>query len=203
MPRARIGGVVADGRDGSAGEFSFGEILRFAVGGDDRGLLVWLFAVPMTVPLLLGRGWRLEQSVRLWMVAVLSWAVALAAQRGTLPFGLPDLHLLLAPAAGAVAGLCGMAVLSIEHDLRFSHFGWRQALVPVTVAASLLLATGSIGSLEDGRWGLVGGDHPFGAALRATGPVGRLPRPVDRCARVPGCRGAQPGSRCRLGDDSR
>ena len=162
-------GVVADGRDGSAGEFSFGEILRFAVGGDDRGFLVWLFAVPMTVPLLLGRGWRLEQSVRLWMVAVLSWAVALAAQRGTLPFGLPDPHLLLAPAAVAVAGLCGMAVLSIEHDLRFSHFGWRQALVPVTVAASLLLAMGSIGSLEDGRWGLVDGDHH--SALRFEPPV--------------------------------
>ena len=162
-------GVVADGRDGSAGEFSFGEILRFAVGGDDRGVLVWLFAVPMTVPLLLGRGWRLEQSVRLWMVAVLSWAVALAAQRGTLPFGLPDMHLLLAPAAVAVAGLCGMAVLSIEHDLRFSHFGWRQALVPVTVAASLLLAMGSIGSLEDGRWGLVDGDHH--SALRFEPPV--------------------------------
>ena len=161
--------VVADGRDGSASEFSFGEILRFAVGGDDRGFLVWLFAVPMTVPLLLGRGWRLEQSVRLWMVAVLSWAVALAAQRGTLPFGLPDLHLLLAPAAVAVAGLCGMAVLSIEHDLRFSHFGWRQALVPVTVAASLLLAMGSIGSLEDGRWGLVEGDHH--SALRFEPPV--------------------------------
>ena len=160
---------VADGRDGSAGEASFGEILRFAVGGSDPGWMVWLFAVPMTVPLLLGRGWRLEQSVRLWMVAVVAWAVALAAERGTLPFGLPDLHLLLAPAAVSVAGLCGMAVLSIEHDLRFSHFGWRQALVPVTVAASLLLAVGSIGSLEDGRWGLVPSDHH--SALRFEPPV--------------------------------
>ncbi len=162
-------GVVADGRDGSAGQVSFGEILRFAVGGDDPGSLVWLFAVPMTVPLLLGRGWRLEQSVRLWMVAVVSWAVALAAQRGVLPFGLPDLQLLLAPAAVSVAALCGMAVLSIEHDLRFSYFGWRQALVPLTVVASLLLAVGSISSLEDGRWGLVAGDHH--SALRFEAPV--------------------------------
>ena len=160
---------VADGRDGSAGVVSFGEILRFAVTGSDPGWLVWLFAVPMAVPLLLGRGWRLEQSVRLWMVAVVAWAVALAAERGMLPFGLPDLHLLLAPAAVAVAGLCGMAVLSIEHDLRFSHFGWRQALVPVTALASLLLAVGSIGLLEDGRWGLVASDHH--AALRFEAPV--------------------------------
>ena len=138
---------------------SYDEILRFAVGGTDPGSLVWLFAVPMAVPLLLGRGWRLEQSVRLWMVAVVAWAAALAAERGVLPFGLPDLHLLLAPAAAAVAGLCGLAVLSVEHDLRFSHFGWRQALVPVTVAASLVLAAASVGSLEDGRWGLVASDH--------------------------------------------
>ena len=162
-------GFVADGRDGSAGVVSFPEILRFAVGGNDTGTVVWLFAVPMTVPLLLGRGWRLEQSVRLWMVAMVAWAVALGAERGVVPFGLPDLHLLLAPAAVSVAGLCGMAVLSIEHDLRFSHFGWRQALVPVTVAASLLLVVSSIGSLEDGRWGLVPSDHH--SALRFEPPV--------------------------------
>ncbi len=162
-------GFLADGRDGSAGAVSFVEILSFAIGASDPGWIVWLFALPMAVPLLLGRGWRLEQSVRLWMVAIVAWAVALAAQRGVLPFGLPDLHLLLAPAAVAVAGLCGMAVLSIEHDLRFSHFGWRQALVPVTVAASLLLAVGSIGSLEDGRWRLVASDHH--SALRFEPPV--------------------------------
>ena len=160
---------LADGRDGSAGVVSFSEILSFAVGGTDPGWIVWLFALPMAVPLLLGRGWRLEQSVRLWMVAMVAWAVALAAERGVLPFGLPDLHLLLAPAAVAVAGLCGLAVLSIEHDLRFSHFGWRQALVPVTVAASLVLAVGSISSLEDGRWRLVASDHH--SALRFEPPV--------------------------------
>ena len=162
-------GFVADGRDGSAGMVSFAEILRFAVGGIDPGPMVWLFAVPMAAPLLLGRGWRLEQSVRLWMVAIVAWAVTLGAERGVVPFGLPDRQLLLAPAAVAAAGLCGMAVLSIEHDLRFSHFGWRQALVPVTVAASMLLAATSIGTLEDGRWGLVGSDHH--ASLRFEPPV--------------------------------
>ena len=84
--------LVADGRDGSAGVVSFGEILQFEVGGIDAPSLVWLFALPMSVPLLLGRGWRLEQAVRLWMVAVVAWGVALAAERGVLPFGLPDLH---------------------------------------------------------------------------------------------------------------
>ena len=161
-------GLVADGRDGSAGAVSFAEILRFAVGPDDPGSLMWLFAVPMAVPLLLGRGWRLEQAVRMWMVALAAWALALASQRGALPFGLPDLQLLLAPAAVAVAALCGIAVLSIEHDLRFSHFGWRQALVPITVVASLLLVVARVGVLETGSWGLVERDHH--AALRFEPP---------------------------------
>ena len=160
---------IADGRDGSAGAVSFAEMLRFAVGPDGGGSLTWLFAVPMIVPLLLGRGWRLEQAIRLWAVALAAWALALVAQRGMLPFGLPDLQLLLAPAAVAVAALCGMAVLSIEHDLRFSHFGWRQALVPVTVAALLVLAFGRVTVLETGGWGLVERDHH--AALRFEPPT--------------------------------
>ena len=151
--------AVADGRDGSAGTVSFGELLRFAVGPHDPGARVWLFALPMAVPLLLGRGWRLEQAVRLWLVAVASWALALAAQRGDLPFGLPDVQMLLAPAAVAVAALCGVAVLAVEHDLRFSHFGWRQALVPLVAAASLVLVAGSVSLLDSGRWGLAAADH--------------------------------------------
>ena len=161
--------AVADGRDGSPGLASFGEILRFAVGPHDSGARVWLFALPTVVPLLLGRGWRFEQAARLWMVAIVSWALALAAQRGDLPFGLPDLQMLLVPAAVSVAALCGLAVLSVEHDLRFSHFGWRQALVPVVAVASLLLAAGSVGLLDSGRWGMAAADHH--STLRFEPPV--------------------------------
>ena len=156
--------VFSDGRDGTAGSITFTELLRFDVGPHDPGAAVWLFVLPMLVPLLLGRGWRLEQSVRFWMVAIAAWGLALAAQTGALAVGLPDPQLLLAPAAAAVAALCGMAVLSIEHDLRFSHFGWRQALMPLTAAAAILLVLGSIGQLETGRWNLASSGH--GPSLR-------------------------------------
>lgn len=164
--------VIADGRDGSAGTTSFAEILRFAVGPDDPGWRAWLFAAPMAVPLLLGRGWRLEQAVRFWMVALAAWALALAAQLGLLPLGLPDLQLLLAPAAVSAAALCGMAVVSVEHDLRFNHFGWRQALVPVALVASLLVSAGSVGLLETGRWGLVTSGHRGGLGLESQALAG-------------------------------
>ena len=109
--------------------------------------------------LLLGRGWRLELAIRLWGVAVAAWGVAFAAQWGVVPIGLPDPHLLLAPTAAAVAALCGTAVLAVEHDLRFARFGWRQALLPVMVVAAVLATLPSVLLLNDGRWGLVRGDH--------------------------------------------
>ena len=151
--------LFADGRDGSAMSVSLSEILTFTVGPNDKGLRVWFLFIPMFLPLLLGRKWRFDQSVRFWMVALVSWGLAFASQHGILGVGLPDVHLLIAPAAAAAAGLCGMAVLSVEHDLRMSHFSYRQFLVPIAAAGLVLLAMGTIGILEDGRWGLVGRDH--------------------------------------------
>lgn len=150
---------AADGRDGSAGALSLAELLRFEVGPSGSGLRMWLLFAPMVLPLLLGRGWRLEQAVRLWMVAMTAWALAFAAQQGMLFFGLPDVHLMLAPAAIAASGLCGMAVLTVEHDLRMTHFGWHHGLVPITAVAALLMTIGGVGLLEDGRWGLARSDH--------------------------------------------
>ena len=151
--------MLADGRDGSPGSLSLAQLLRFAAGPEDPGLRVWLLAAPMLLPLLIGRGWRLEQSVRFWMVALTAWGLALAAQQGVLGIGLPDVHLLLAPAAAAVAALCGMAVLAVEHDLRSARFGWRHALVPITAAAAVLTAAAGVGLLEDGRLGLARSHH--------------------------------------------
>lgn len=151
--------LFADGRDGSAMSVSLSEILSFTVGPSDKGLRVWFLCIPMFLPLLLGRNWRFDQSVRFWMVALVSWGLAFASQHGMLGVGLPDVHLLIAPAAAAAAGLCGMAVLSVEHDLRMSHFSYRQVLVPIAAAGLALLAMGTIGILEDGRWGLASRDH--------------------------------------------
>ncbi len=169
---AVLAGQVADGRNGSAGFVSFVDLLRFAVGPDRPSPLVGLLAVPAVAPLLIGRGWRLELAIRLWMVALASWGLALASQRGLIGFGLPDVGLLLAPAAAAVAGLCGVAVLAVEHDLRFARFGWRQALLPVMIVASVLAALPGLGLLIDGRWGLVRSHHGEGIGLASPAEVG-------------------------------
>ena len=169
---AALAGMAADGRNGSAGELSFADLLRFAVGPDEPSSLVSLLAVPAAIPLLVGRGWRLEMAVRLWMVALVSWGLALTAQRGLIPVGLPDAPVLLAPAAAALAGLCGLAVLTVEHDLRLARSAWRRVLMPATAAAVALAVLPAVPLLFDGRWGLARSHHGDALVLEAPAEVG-------------------------------
>jgi GT2 family glycosyltransferase len=146
--------VFAGGRTGSAATVSLQELTRFSVGPTATDPLVWLLGVACLVPLLLGRSWRFDLGVRLWTVALSAWGVALVASRGLLDFGLAEPALLIAPAAAAVAGLLGLAVVTVEHDLRRSGFGWRQALVPVALVAAAVGSLPTLGLIETGRWGL-------------------------------------------------
>ncbi|MDG1410157.1 MAG: glycosyltransferase family 2 protein [Acidimicrobiales bacterium] len=146
--------VFAGGRTGSASTVSLQELTRFSVGPDATEPLVWLLGVSCLVPLLLGRSWRFDLGVRLWTVALSSWGVALVASRGLLDFGLADPALLIAPAAAAVAGLLGLAAVTVEHDLRRAGFGWRQTLVPVALVAAVAGSLPTLGLIESGRWGL-------------------------------------------------
>ena len=149
----------ADGRTGDASTEPLTDLLRFAIGPDSAALFTWAFAIPMTVPLLVGRAWRFELAVRLWFVALVAWALALIAVHGVLPFGVPEPGVLVAPAAIAVAALCGVCVSAIEHDLRREGLGWRQVFVPVVVGAAVIAALPGIGGIADGRWGLGRGGY--------------------------------------------
>ena len=146
--------VFAGGRTGAASTVSLQELTRFSVGPIASDRLVWLLGAGCAVPLLLGRAWRFDLAVRLWTVALCSWGLALVSARGLFEFGLTDPALLIAPAAAAVAGLLGLAVVSAEHDLRRAGFGWRQALVPVALVAAIIGSLPTAGLIESGRWGL-------------------------------------------------
>ena len=149
----------ADGRTGDASTEPLTDLLRFAIGPDSAAFFTWAFAIPMTVPLLVGRAWRFELAVRLWFVALFAWALALIAVHGVLPFGVPEPGVLVAPAAIAVAALCGVCVSALEHDLRHDGFGWRQVVLPVVIGAAVVAALPGIGGIADGRWGLGRGGY--------------------------------------------
>jgi len=150
---------------------SLAELLRFQIGPMGAGPLGWAILVPGVLPLLIAREERLAWAVRGWTLAVASWGLAWAAERGDLPFALPSPDLLLAPAAAGLALAAAMGVVAFQVDLPGYRFGWRQlasALAALGLAASVIPV---LGESIQGDWSMPGGDHR--RALRFIDEEGR------------------------------
>ncbi|HWE54983.1 MAG TPA: glycosyltransferase [Acidimicrobiales bacterium] len=150
---------------GAAGRLGLGQILRFHTGPFGSGWWEWLILIAAALPLLVGREWRLEWAARLWVMALVCFAVAWAGRRGWVT-PLP-LDVVLAPAAAALAGSAALGVAAFEQDLPGYNFGWRQAAAGL---AGLALAVSSLpwfAAVGGGRWNLPSAD--------ATGPLAFLP----------------------------
>src|SRR5947208_6419664 len=63
---------------GPAGRLGLGQALRFDTGPVGHCALGWALLVVAALPLIIGRGWRLEWAARLWTVAIVffwwTWA---------------------------------------------------------------------------------------------------------------------------------
>ena len=146
----------------------WGEVIRFAIGPVAQSPLVWLLVAGAAMPLVLGRALRLVWASRLWVMALGSWGLALAASRSDLGRFTPSESVVLAPAALAVAACIGLGISAFENDLTGRVFGWRQvvsAVAVVFVAVGLLpVAAGAVG----GRWGLPssGAEQPLAFLAR-------------------------------------
>ncbi len=148
--------VVSGGRSAgaSANASPLADILRFDAGTAAVSPLLWLLAPAALLALLVGSAWRFELAVRLWCVAGVGWALAFVAARGAVPFSLGDPALLLAPAAAAVAGLCGLGVVSVEHDLRRTRLGLGSVAAAVAALGAIGAAVPALALVETGRWDL-------------------------------------------------
>ncbi|HXN62512.1 MAG TPA: glycosyltransferase family 2 protein [Acidimicrobiales bacterium] len=155
----------------------WGEVIRFAIGPVAQSPLVWLLVAGAAMPLVLGRGVRLQWAARLWVMALGSWVLALAASRGELGHFTPSEPVVLAPAALAVAACIGLGISAFENDLTGRVFGWRQVVSVVAVVfvgvGLLPVAAGAVG----GRWGLpsTGAEQPLAFLTRpSTAGVARV-----------------------------
>jgi len=154
-------GVLGDGWVAIAGvplaggdDRGLDQLARFATGPFGAGALVLGWWVVAAVALVITDGWRFAWAVRAATVAVVFEAVALAADRGIVPFALGPVETLLAPAAAALALLVGCGAVGAELDVRGRRLGWRQ---PLTLAATVLLfvaALPAVTATADGRWKL-------------------------------------------------
>lgn len=148
--------ALAGGRAAIGGTSSFTRILRFESGPFGAAPLGWAFLVAAALPLLIGRGWRLEWAVRCWAVALVSWGTIWAGQEGWINVALPPIEVLLAPAAVGLALAAALGVAAFEVDLPSYKFGWRQA---ASVVAALAVVAGLlpvVGAAFGGRWKVPG-----------------------------------------------
>jgi hypothetical protein len=104
------------------------------------------------LPLVIGRGWRLEWAARLWVVAIVFFWLTWAGLRGWIP-ALPA-EVSLAPAAAALAGSCALGAVAFELDLPGYRFGWRQLAAAAAGVALAVTAVPMLIASGQGRWHL-------------------------------------------------
>lgn len=129
-----------------------GGLLRFAVGPNATGPLSWLLPAAAVVPVLVARAGRFSLTSRLAGIALVAFGIALLSSRGGIGSFAPDLFVVLAPAATAVAAMVGLGLAAFELDLPGFGFGWRQGVVLVGVAAALVGLVPLVADSVNGRW---------------------------------------------------
>ena len=130
------------------------QLLRFQTGWLGAAPLGWAFLVAGSLPLLIGTRWRFSWAIRMWVVALVSWAVAWAASQGWLGSASPPPGMLLAPAAAAIALCAGMAWVACERDLRRYKMGWRHVASALAMVGAVAAVLPVLGASLPGRWGL-------------------------------------------------
>ena len=127
-------------------------ILRFDVGPNKLGAFAIALWLPVVVAPLLARGWRLTWAGRGAFLAVAALALGVSSAHQSLPFRLPELGLLLAPAAVGVALCAACAAAAFEQDVRGGSFGWRQPLALLSGIAIVLGVVPAVAATADGHW---------------------------------------------------
>ncbi len=131
---------------------SLTEILRFSVGPARLGVLAVALWIPALVAPLIARGWRLTWAARGAMLASSSLLIAVLGEHNSLPFRLPELGLLLAPAAVGIALTAACAAAAFEQDVQGGSFGWKQPLGVLSGVAIVFGAVPAVAATADGSW---------------------------------------------------
>ncbi|CAB4883350.1 unannotated protein [freshwater metagenome] len=127
-------------------------ILGFGVGPTQLGELAIALWLPVIVAPLLARGWRLTWASRGGVLAVSFVALAVVGAHDALPFRLPEMGLLLAPAALGLAMSAACAAAAFEQDVQGGSFGWRQPLAVLSGVAIALGVVPALAASANGHW---------------------------------------------------
>jgi len=132
----------------------FSHAIRAADGVFGQGPLSWLLPVVAFVPLVLARGERRSIASQWTILVVITVLMVLVVGRNlTGPFA-PEVDGLLILAALALSVLVGVAVATLEEDLREREFGWPHVVAAITAACVALSPISILTHATDGRYGL-------------------------------------------------
>ena len=127
-------------------------LASFEIGAIDFAALSLALYLPVIAAVALARAWRLTWAVRSGLLVLTFGALAVLADRGSLPFAAPEAGVLLVPVAVGVAVSAGAALAAFDLDVRGGSFGWRQ---PLGILASIAVVVGvapGVAAIRDGAW---------------------------------------------------
>lgn len=127
-------------------------VASFEIGPTTFAYLALALYVPVVGAILLARAWRLTWAVRAGVLVAAFGALAVAADRGALPFAAPEAGILLAPVAVGVAISAAAAVAAFDLDVRGESFGWRQPLGLVSAGCVIVGLLPGVLAIGDGAW---------------------------------------------------
>jgi GT2 family glycosyltransferase len=136
------------------GENGYGlvSLAAFEIGRTDFAALSLALYLPVIAAVLLAQAWRLTWAIRSAVMVLVFGTVAVLADRGSMPFDLPEAGVLLVPVAVGVSISAAAALAAFDLDVRGGTFGWRQPLgILSSVAVVVGLAPG-LGALADGSF---------------------------------------------------
>ena len=144
-------GVVGAPPIGEAG-LGLVPLASFEIGRTDFAALALALYVPVIAAVLLARAWRLTWAIRSALMVLVFGGLAVLADRGSIPFSMPEAGVLLVPVAVGLAISAAAALAAFDLDVRGENFGWRQPLgILASVAVVIGLAPG-VAALASGSF---------------------------------------------------
>ena len=135
------------------------DVIGLGTGAMSLGVLGLGVLVAGGLSLLIGRGWRFDWAARGWSLSLTGSALALAADRDVIGFGMPPAEVLLATSGAGLALAVGLGVAAFELDLSAYRFGWRQLAAGIAGAALAVATIPVFLASLGGTWAQPGGDY--------------------------------------------
>lgn len=119
----------------STDALGWSHLARFVTGPVGQTPITWALPLAGALPMFVCRGERQAWVSRLWVGALVAWALSLASDKGWMAPFAPAVPVVLVAAALGVALSIGLGVAAYDYDLPEMRFGWRQLLAPLSVVA--------------------------------------------------------------------